>query len=299
VEKDISSTQVVKRKRGDRKDGTIIREVNPLNELAMWIIPLRTQSELCILQEIDVTNLMAYVEERSQIPDNNIGFFNTIMAAFVRLVAERPVLNRFVKNHNFYQRRMIEMGYVAKVNMSDEGIRGLSKVSFGPESTVFDVADAINQDISLVKSNMPTRTNAAVAKIAKYPKFCKHIYFHFAMWMDKHGWVPQSVIQTDPNYSTIFVSNVGSIDVDAPFHHLYNWGTNGIFVCIGQRRKVTVQTENGQEERTVCNFSFTLDERIADGYYYSKSVIRFREILNDPECLEKPYVVDPDRKIVF
>ena len=44
---------------------------------------------------------------------------------------------------------------------------------------------------------------------------------------------------------------------------------------------------NGKsEKRYVCNFGITLDERIADGFYFAKSFQLFKEYLQNPEVLE-------------
>ncbi len=262
-------------------------------------MPKKVDAELHICEDFDITNLMKYLEKRKGVEGNNVTFFSAFIAGATRLVAERPVLNRFIKNHRFYQRRDIEIGYVAKVDMTDEGIRSLYRTPFAPESNIFEVSDVVGDVVSRVKSGNLGGANDVVAKFAAKPRFVKVIAFHFLMWMDKHGWVPNSVIGTDPNYSTVFISNVGSIGIDPPSHHLNEWGTNSIFICIGLRRKEIVETENGPEERQFCRVSFSVDERIADGFYYAKTVRRFKEIMENPEYLEENYEYDYDKEIVF
>ena len=36
----------------------------------------------------------------------------------------------------------------------------------------------------------------------------------------------------------------------------------------------------------------TVDERIADGYYYAKSIRLLKKLLDNPELLERPYYVE-------
>ena len=45
--------------------------------------------------------------------------------------------------------------------------------------------------------------------------------------------------------------------------------------------------EGSYEMRRVVDLSVTLDERIADGYYYSKSIALFKHLLQHPELLEE------------
>ena len=94
---------------------------------------------------------------------------------------------------------------------------------------------------------------------------------------------------TDPNYSTCFISNLGSIGLKAGYHHLCNWGTNSIFVVLGEKKLTPVyDNEGNMEMKETMDIGLTLDERIADGYYYSKTVKLVKYLLHNPELLETP-----------
>ena len=58
-------------------------------------------------------------------------------------------------------------------------------------------------------------------------------------------------------------------------------------MTIGKIHKENVVMSDGSTEiRDFCNFGITLDERIADGFYFVKSVQLFDYILQNPELLE-------------
>ena len=40
--------------------------------------------------------------------------------------------------------------------------------------------------------------------------------------------------------------------------------------------------------RETLDLGLTIDERLADGYYYSKSIKLLKYLLEDPELLERP-----------
>ena len=42
------------------------------------------------------------------------------------------------------------------------------------------------------------------------------------------------------------------------------------------------------EMRDGMSFGFVIDERIADGFYFAKSLMLFEQIIKHPELLEKP-----------
>ena len=100
--------------------------------------------------------------------------------------------------------------------------------------------------------------------------------------------IPKAFSSVDPNYVTVMLSNLGSIKCDAVYHHLNNFGTNGIVITIGEYHKEPVLNKDGQMEiRDVVNLGITLDERIADGFYFARSFKLVKHIFENPELLDK------------
>ena len=110
-----------------------------------------------------------------------------------------------------------------------------------------------------------------------------------ARWLDKHGWIPQSVIAGDPYYCSVVLTNLGSIKLHAGYHHLTNWGTCSVFCAIGEMKKRPFFDDDGNVHmKESVDIGLTIDERIADGYYYSKTVHLLKHLLENPELLERP-----------
>lgn len=87
----------------------------------------------------------------------------------------------------------------------------------------------------------------------------------------------------------ILTSNLGSIQCPAVHHHLSNYGTNSSMITIGALHKEEVLMPDGTKEiRDVVDIGATLDERIADGVYFAKSLKLIKHIFAHPEMLEKP-----------
>ena len=56
---------------------------------------------------------------------------------------------------------------------------------------------------------------------------------------------------------------------------------------MGQKKKSPVYDEDGtMSMKDILPIGITLDERIADGYYYSKTVKLLKYLLANPELLE-------------
>ena len=98
--------------------------------------------------------------------------------------------------------------------------------------------------------------------------------------------MPKDLTAGDPNYSTALLSNLGSIKAGAPYHHLSEYGTCSIMITIGTIHKVNFICEDGSVgSKDVVEATFTIDERIADGFYYAKSLRITKFLLEHPEYL--------------
>jgi len=93
------------------------------------------------------------------------------------------------------------------------------------------------------------------------------------------------LMKGDPNYSTCLISNLGSIGAGAPYHHLSNYGTNSIMITIG-----TIEKRN---KKSFVDVTFNIDERIADGFYFAKSLRYIKYLFEHPQMfleeIEKAY----------
>ena len=125
--------------------------------------------------------------------------------------------------------------------------------------------------------------------VSKLPQWVIVLVAKFVLWLDKHGWAPQSLIGSDPNHAAIFLANLGSIGLEVGYHHLVNWGTNSCFIVLGKKHLKMIHNADGSEElKEVVPLGITLDERIADGYYYSGTVALVKTLLENPELLDSP-----------
>jgi hypothetical protein len=121
------------------------------------------------------------------------------------------------------------------------------------------------------------------------PRWLMRIVIHILHRLDFYGRVPYDLIKADPNYASVFLTNLGSIKLNAGYHHLCNWGTTSVFVVIGEKERRPVFHEDGTfEMRTMLDVGITLDERIADGYYYAKTVRLLKKLIENPELLDRP-----------
>ena len=125
---------------------------------------------------------------------------------------------------------------------------------------------------------------ASLNAVKKVPGFLVKLVGSAARFLDRHGWMPQDVIKGDPYYSSVVLTNLGSIKLHAGYHHLTNWGTNSVFCAIGEIKKRPFYDEEGNVTmRISVDLGLTIDQRIAAGYYYSRTVQLMKKLLEKPE----------------
>ncbi|MBQ9535889.1 MAG: 2-oxo acid dehydrogenase subunit E2 [Clostridia bacterium] len=280
-----------KRRLGDRKDGVLLRELDAMHFVVPNIHPNRCDNEAYISERIDVTALNEWLKrQNAQETDFPYTMFHVIVAALLKTVTLRPKLNRFIQNKNFYQRNRLSASFVVKKEFDDESEEALAFIYAEPEDTVHTVHEKIRAQIKdCRRDDVTDRSTQSMEILNKMPRFLSKSLVRFITWLDRHGWCPNFLIATDPYYSSVILSNLGSIKLKSGYHHLTNWGTNSLFCIIGEKKLSPFFDENGNVNmRESVDLGLTIDERLADGYYYSKSVKLLRRLLEQPELLELP-----------
>ena len=280
-----------KRKWGDRSDAVWLKDLPPLNRIMPGIMPNRADNEAYINVEVDLAPLYAYLEKKNAgRTEDKYTFFHVVSAAIAKAFVLRPRMNRFICNHKVYQRNDLTVAFVVKKHFDDKSEEGLAFLTFDDKETM----DSYHQKIMKVihttrRDDVLDTSSGAMDVVSKLPQWCINLIVNTVLWLDKHGWAPRALIGTDPNHASIFLSNLGSIGLEGGYHHLVNWGTNSCFIVVGKKYWKMDYPGGGEGVlHEVLPLGITLDERIADGYYYSGTVALVKELLTHPELLELP-----------
>jgi len=278
------------RKPGDRKDGTLIRDMDSMHLIMPLMYPNRCDNEAFISERIDLTNINRYLEKKNAAdPVYRYNLFQVMVTAMLKTITLRPKMNRFIANKNMYQRNEVTAAFTVKKIFSDRGGEALAAIHSKGSDTIDSIHEQIWQQVSFCRSEEKDPSTASMDFVQKLPRFIIKFVGVVARFLDRHGWMPQAVIATDPFYSSVVLSNLGSIGLHAGYHHLTNWGTTSVFCVIGEIKKRPFYDEEGNMEmRNSVDLGLTIDERIADGYYYSKTIRLLKKLLEEPELLERP-----------
>ena len=276
---------------GDRRDATLLRNTDAMHFIMGIIYPHRADNEAYIAERVNLEPIKAYLAGKNVegIPFKYT-FFHVILTALVKTVTLRPKLNRFYANENYYQRNKITAGFVIKKEFSDGSEEAVALLEAKPDATIDTIHQEIYQRVHATRNEQKKNTtDNSMDLLNRLPRFLSKAVIRFIRWLDRHGWCPDVLIGDDPNYSSVFLSNLGSIKLRSGYHHLTNWGTCSLFCVIGEKKWTPLYDEHGLVEmRETVDLGLTVDERIADGYYYSKSIRLFKHLLEHPELLEQP-----------
>ena len=280
-----------KRRWGDRKDGRWVKDAPGLQSIMAHLMPNRTDCEVYLSETLDATELVKYLEKKNEGLDYKITLFHCAITALARMIRERPLMNRFIQGRRMYERYGISLSFVCKRRFADRAEESLMILVPKDTDTINEISRKIVGDvIETRKSEHSTGgVDALLDSFAKIPRPLLMLVIRIIRWLDFWGINPDFLTEGDPNYSTVLCSNLGSIKCPSVYHHLNNYGTNSIMVTIGTLHKEEIVMPDGHKEiRDVVDIGATLDERIADGFYFARSLKLIKHICENPELLERP-----------
>lgn len=265
----------------DRRDGKYIKPQGSIAVIFPYIFNRRVDAEVSSTIQFDLEELCKYVDKKnkSEKLEYKMTYFHGILACFGIVFFNRNKLNRFIQNKKLYERDKILFSFIAKDKMTDNADEKIICLELNPEENALDMSRRAAIDVFQSKNEGKNEFDDTLQIFTKMPGWLLGGIVRFVKFLDKHGWNPKFLTDGDTNYSTVIFSNLGSIHSNSCYHHLNEYGTNSIVITIG-----TIHEVNG---RRMVDITFTLDERIADGFYFAKSVNMAQDIALHPEVLDQ------------
>jgi pyruvate/2-oxoglutarate dehydrogenase complex dihydrolipoamide acyltransferase (E2) component len=283
-----------KRRFGDRKDGYLVRDIDSMHAIMPYMLPNRADNEAFLTETIDMTNVIEYIAKRNaDTPEFKYTFFHFLAAAIAKTIVLRPKMNRFYSGHRLYDRKDIILSFTVKKQFTDSSEEALAMVKIDRDSDVPPIEQVYEQVKKIVthvrKENKKDGSTEKMDVLLKLPRPILRFVVRILRWLEYHGKYPKALMEFDPYYSSIYISNLGSIKMSADYHHLANWGTNSIFAIIGEMKPMPFYGEDGSVTvKKGLTLSMTLDERIADGFYFANSIKILRKLVANPDLIDQP-----------
>lgn len=269
-----------------RADGKRVKNADPMYTVAPFIMDKRYDSMNMIELDIPAEPIQKYINERRNNDGVTISHMAVILAAYLRTLAEFPSLNRFIVNKRIYARNEIAVGMVVlQGGKMDHGT--MSKMYFDYENTIDDVNNIIND---YVEENRVNASNNSTEKLIKFLLSIPGVLpvgIALFKFLDKHGLLPKAIIDASPFHTSLVISNLASIRTNHIFHHVYEFGTTGILITMGNSREVA-KRKGGEIVHEKCiPLGIVMDERICSGSYFALAFRKMKKYLSDPSLLER------------
>ena len=266
-----------------------VKTVPPMQVVIPYIMVDRVGSQNFITDTVEIERLEKYMKEKQAEGMSNISMMHIMIAAYVRLVSQRPQLNRFIRGQRIWTRRNVEISLTIKKEMLLESPDTVVKITVPPDATLKDVYEALNEKIVSYREN----PGGDFDKTAKVLTYLPGLLFKFVVaslrFLDYFGLMPKFIAKVSPFHCSYFITSMGSLGIPPIYHHLYDFGTCPVFFAFGAKRRAYELDSEGQvKKKQYMDFTFVLDERICDGYYYASSLRLLKQIIRNPAQLDNP-----------
>ena len=279
-----------RRRLGDRAEGRKLRTLLPMHRVMPYIMPRRSDALNYFSDTFDMTKVDAFCRQKVKEGYMSFGFLHVLLAAYVRMLSQRPATNRFVSGQKIYARNEIEIVMTVKKEMTIEAPETCIKVVFEPTDTIDDVYRKFNDVVSEVVGQTEETSFDKLAKLINYiPGLFLRWTVKFLNFLDYFGWLPRSLTKISPFHGTMIVTSMGSLGINAIYHHLYDFGNLPVFLSYGKKMtKREIDADGNITTKRYIELNVVTDERICEGFYFASAFKLLKKYVENPERLTVP-----------
>ena len=287
-----------KKRFGDRKDGRRVRSASTISRVMPYIMRHRSDAQNFFTDQLNIEKTEKFCREKVKEGKKNFTILHVMLAAYVRMLSQRPALNRFVSGQKIYSRdENIVINMSIKREMTIDAPDTMIKVVFHPGDTIDDVYEKFNK---VVTDTLAAGEGSSFDNVAKFLTFIPGIFFRWTVsllnFLDYFGWLPKFLTnEVSPFHGSMIITSMGSLGIKPIYHHLYDFGNLPVFLSYGSKQTEYKLAADGTVNKyKYIDLKAVTDERIVDGFYYASC---FKLI---KRYFENPYeLIDPPEKIFY
>lgn len=268
-----------------RPDGTLLKNEAPVRAIMPYLMRGRNESIVFSETLFDVSKTLPWLKtfNKRRSPAEQGTIFHLFLWACARTLHERGGLNRFVSGGRLYRRNDVAISFAAKQEMRDGAPFVTVKVGFPPSEEFADCVARLRTRIAEGRGGPPRAVDKEVNLVTKLPGPLIKFGVALISILDNANLMPASMIRDDPMHASLFAANIGSVGLDAVFHHLYEYGNVSLFAVMGRVEKaVFVGADEKPAVRDGLKVRWSFDERINDGLYCANSLKLVQSVVEDP-----------------
>jgi hypothetical protein len=266
---------------GRRRDG-VLAKVPPYRQIMPFLMRGKNESSVLFEQQLDMSRAQPWLADWNRRTGQHATAFHLVLHALARVLHDRPHINRFIVGRRIYDRRGVFMTFAAKKAMRDDAPLATVKREFGRGESFAEMVTALGTDIKVARSDAVSKVDKELSVFLRLPNFLLAASVALLRWLDSHGLAPRALIGDDPMYTSAFVANLGSLKIDAAYHHLYEYGNCPLFCTVGRLATAPIVVDGAIEVRPSLLLRYSYDERVEDGFYAASAIALVRDWIEDP-----------------
>ena len=249
-----------------------------------YILRGRNESAVYFEYEVDLQKADAFVRAWNQAnPMLRVDLFHLTVWAMRDAMLRNPSVQRFVSGGRLYDRTSLWFSYAVKRKLETGAPLAVVKRRFDLDESFAAMVEGMAAETAKVTSTTDSPVERELALLLKFPGFMRRIIMATIRTLNRWGLLSRSFIEKDPMFTTVFFANMASFGMPAVYHHLYEYGTAGVFCSVGRPVGAPGSPTSGPDRRRIATLKFTFDERVEDGLAAWFSLRRIKQILEDPE----------------
>ena len=273
------------RNKNMRADGKRTKGLSAIERATPYIMSKRVDAQNYVTEYVDEEVIKDYIRSVRRERGVRMTRMAVVIAAYYLAALQHPYINRFVMNGHVYDRNHFCVSFVMLKSAPDgKGIQTTVKVYFEPTDDVFTINEKINRAIE--ENSRPTtknNTDKFAAFMFAVP-LLPNIVVGLAKLLDKLGLLPRFIIDLSPFHTSMFITNLASINTTHIYHHVYEFGTTSVFISVG---KSIPNYLTGNLDKKLMPISVVMDERICTGHDYAIFNKTMQRYLRTPQAMER------------
>jgi len=248
-----------------------------------YLMPGRNASAVYLEHDLSLRRADAFIREWNQAnPGLRVDVFHLATWALRSTLERYPHMQGFVAGGRLYRRRGIWFSYAIKAKLEPDAPLIVVKRRFDLDDSFAAMVQGMRDTEHSYRSGAAARVDRELGLLLAFPGFVRRILMRLVNVADRLGMLPRSFIENDPMYASAFFANMASLGMPAVYHHLYEYGTCGIFSSLGRPSTEPGSPTSGPDRRRTMNVRWTYDERVEDGLMAWYAIRRFAQVLEDP-----------------
>ena len=267
-----------------RADGRRSKGLTAIEMAIPHIMRRRVDAQNFVTEYADEEIIRNYIRSVRRDKGIRMSRMAVIIAAYFAAAKKHPFVNRFVINSRIYDRNHFCVSFVMlKMRADGTPDETTVKIFLTEDDDVFSINDKIN---AVIEKNSQPEHNNNTDKFANF-MFMLPLLPDFVMGLvrllDRFGLLPRFIIDLSPFHTSLFVTNLASINAPSIYHHVYEFGTTSVFVSVG---KNSPNFLTGELDKKLIPLKVVMDERICTGHDYTMFNKTFQQFMRNPALLE-------------